>query len=366
MAITASWEVNTLDRDLSDGFVNKVIYRVRGLDDGTEKARPDAIVKSPVGKFDVFTESNLVEVTISDGDEIIKLEKFSDRLFEFKKNKMTIINIAQSEGEFVESTHQHLGIAHPGAVCKTEFGIAWVNSRGAYMYDGQKIHFLLEKENVNVISKSTWSDFIKADSIIGYYPKTRQLFVSKSTNASEDGDSYVYDFVLRAWSFADQLFVDTTLQTNFINDWNGDLVWGVGTINIDKYDPTPGNKNGVSYITKDFDFGAPAVRKKIYKVYISYKGDGGEITVNYGKNGGALDQTFFITGITGASTNANAADLCIYNGNVGTDDWVSAELKPSTSINNVYSFQLKIAGNTTDANFQINDISIVYRLKSIK
>ena len=39
MAITSSWEVNTMDRELSDGFVNKVIYRVKGLDDGTEKAR---------------------------------------------------------------------------------------------------------------------------------------------------------------------------------------------------------------------------------------------------------------------------------------------------------------------------------------
>ena len=38
MAITSTWEVNTLERDLSDGFVNKVIYRVKGLDDGTEKA----------------------------------------------------------------------------------------------------------------------------------------------------------------------------------------------------------------------------------------------------------------------------------------------------------------------------------------
>ena len=39
MAITASWEVNTMDRDLSDNYVTKVIYRVKGLDDGTEKAR---------------------------------------------------------------------------------------------------------------------------------------------------------------------------------------------------------------------------------------------------------------------------------------------------------------------------------------
>jgi len=39
MAITYEWQVNTMERDLSDGFVNKVIYRVKGLDDGTEKAR---------------------------------------------------------------------------------------------------------------------------------------------------------------------------------------------------------------------------------------------------------------------------------------------------------------------------------------
>ena len=39
MAITYEWQVNTMERDLSDGFVTKVIYRVKGLDDGTEKAR---------------------------------------------------------------------------------------------------------------------------------------------------------------------------------------------------------------------------------------------------------------------------------------------------------------------------------------
>ena len=45
MAITSTWEVNTLERDLSDGFVNRVIYRVKGLDDGTEKARATGEVK---------------------------------------------------------------------------------------------------------------------------------------------------------------------------------------------------------------------------------------------------------------------------------------------------------------------------------
>ena len=39
MAITKTWEINTLERDLADGFVTKVIYRVKGLSGSVEKAR---------------------------------------------------------------------------------------------------------------------------------------------------------------------------------------------------------------------------------------------------------------------------------------------------------------------------------------
>ena len=38
MAITKTWEVNTLQRELADGYVNKVIYRVNGTD-GTYQTR---------------------------------------------------------------------------------------------------------------------------------------------------------------------------------------------------------------------------------------------------------------------------------------------------------------------------------------
>ena len=38
MTITKTWEVNTLQRELADGYVNKVIYRVKGSD-GTYETR---------------------------------------------------------------------------------------------------------------------------------------------------------------------------------------------------------------------------------------------------------------------------------------------------------------------------------------
>ena len=39
MSITKTWEVNTLERELADGYVKKVIYRVKGIDGEEEKAR---------------------------------------------------------------------------------------------------------------------------------------------------------------------------------------------------------------------------------------------------------------------------------------------------------------------------------------
>ena len=39
MAITKTWEINTLERELADGYVKKAIYRVKGIDSGEEKAR---------------------------------------------------------------------------------------------------------------------------------------------------------------------------------------------------------------------------------------------------------------------------------------------------------------------------------------
>ena len=39
MAITKTWQVNTMERDISDGYVKKVIFRVKGMDGTEEKWR---------------------------------------------------------------------------------------------------------------------------------------------------------------------------------------------------------------------------------------------------------------------------------------------------------------------------------------
>ena len=51
---------------------------------------------------------------------------------------MTLINISQ-DVEFIEDNFIGKGDNHPAAVCKTDFGVAWVNEEGCYLYDGQKV-----------------------------------------------------------------------------------------------------------------------------------------------------------------------------------------------------------------------------------
>jgi len=85
MAITKTWEVNTMERDLSDGHVNKVIYRVKGMDGETEKDRatgevnftkPSSLPSDFVAydKLDEATVLGWVKTTLGT-DEVTAIEK---------------------------------------------------------------------------------------------------------------------------------------------------------------------------------------------------------------------------------------------------------------------------------------------------
>ena len=81
MAITKTWEVNTLERELADGYVKKVIYRVKGLDGSEEKARETGSVELEKPKtlipYKDLTESTVLGwvKTKLGTDEVAAIEK---------------------------------------------------------------------------------------------------------------------------------------------------------------------------------------------------------------------------------------------------------------------------------------------------
>jgi len=116
--------------------------------------------------------------------------------------------------------------------------------------------------------------------------------------------------------------------------------------------------SALSIKTKDIDFGNPAQKKSVYKIYVSYKGDGSSTTVKYGVNGETHSSDLY------AFDSANLADKSSAE---NLESWHVAVLKPGTAsqAKNIYSFQI-VFGGTAGATFEINDISVVYRLKGTR
>jgi hypothetical protein len=352
--------------------VNRTVYvgnvQAFSRQNGTIKVEGDAMYKSVVNEFDTFADYNKIEAAVNDGEEITALTEYNDKILQFKQNTLYIINVA-NQIEILEGTHSHKGVNNPSAVCKTDYGIAWANHHGCYLYDGRRVHDLLEKDGLRKIKESTWSTFLNDGSynpMVGFFPKKRHLFVVDDIANSGNGSCYIYDIVTRSWTKSSHSKFEDATKSNFINDWNGDLVYATSAT-PKKWSDTSVDSSLIHIRTKDIDFGQPSVRKKIYKVYLTFKGNATHVQVHYGLNGAAPGLTFHDTSSTnGKSTGSGSNAKCIpYN--AGTTDWLKAELKPSASINNINSFRLKISGdgsNPIDSSFEINDITIVYRMKN--
>ena len=327
-------------------LANRRVYIGNIKQDG--KIYGDRMLKSPVNQFDKFPSVNNIDVAIHDGDEIVELIEYADRILQFKKNTCYIINVSGNT-EFLESENKFKGINNPGAACRTDYGVAWVNQNGCYLYDGKQVSDLLEENGMRKINKSIWSTFIGSNSkeIVGFSPSKRQIIVK-----GDSTDIYLFDMVTKSWAKGTSAICDS-LHSNFINSPEDGrlLVFDDTNDDIDDWEDIPSADKSITITTKDIDFGEPAVRKKVYKVYITYKSDTTTLPSVYYDTDGNTTLTTAATATTAfADTN---------------NQWTRAEYKFSSDANSCKSIQLKISG-TADTTFEINDITFVYRMKSIK
>ena len=82
MAITKIWEVNTLERELADGYVKRVNYRVVGIEDSEQKSRATGYVDlekpETLIPYKDLTESTVLGwiKTKLGTDEVTRVEKW--------------------------------------------------------------------------------------------------------------------------------------------------------------------------------------------------------------------------------------------------------------------------------------------------
>ena len=356
----------------------------------------DRMIKSPINKYNILPSTNFIDVAINDGDEITGLAYYKDKLLQYKKRKVFVINMS-ADYEYLEDTFDNIGVQRQCQIVTTPMGIAWANSSGCFLYDGQKVMNLIDNKLgteafQSGINNNYWTISDSDIPVIGYIKSTKKIIVSKnaaSHTINAVPTMWQFDFISQGWTF---LFQKQKVQTNntafapsnFINDENGDLLWYSNDGNaIYKWSDSPvtntdsgANLDNFILITKDYDFGNPSVRKKIYKVYVTFKavddsnGSGSKtaahsnIKVYFATNGDLSSDNW-----TEFSTNSKNYDTT--NGlsdGASSVEWIQAELKPPSSINNVNSIALKFQGETTNIpnGFEINDFSIVYRIKRVK
>ena len=336
----------------------------------------DRMLKSIVNRFDVLPDTEFIDVNIKDGEDIIKLAAFNNRLFQFKERTLYVIVVAGAE-EYLEAKYDYMGIMHPEAVVTTEVGIIWANNIGMWIYTGEGRP---KSMTDGKIDPDEWANFVTDNTILGYDPIQKQVTVisncsSISTTGETSGtpDMYIHNMITGSWNLGVDKLGDGTnaSMSNIVNytDVDGDVhtvtFYGGGNIvewvSSKKYtannSATPTSKP-FKMKTKEFTGGSPHLRKKIYKLYITYRGD-------MATNKPVVKMTTVGATISGTITLEAITDFA----DVGAT-WTNAEFIPAEGdadyVKNAYSVQVSIEGEDVNQDFEINDMSAVFRSKGVK
>ena len=121
--------------------VDGITYAGNILQNGNKY--PDRVIKCAVVRdgiaSDVFPESNFLDVTPSDGDEIVKLETFQDKVLVFKRQTLFVVNYSADIGDYLDATFPFMGIRHRGHSFPTAHGIVFMNDLGVHLYNGETV-----------------------------------------------------------------------------------------------------------------------------------------------------------------------------------------------------------------------------------
>ena len=331
------------------------------------KHMPDSMMFSVPSKPGVFPKYNRFDSPSSDGSPITALAVYRDTILQFKENGLYIINVSNPNQFYAQSSFRDCGVLNPCQVFTTSFGVIFANKFGCYLYDGQGVTSLTDGKfdwlSQSGVSEATSNATDATVPCVGYDPRSQSIIVLKDIGDDADKDDnstayegWVYNMGTRSWTEGSVMITNENgrRHTNFIITSGGylsilrDNVDTLLNYNHDKLVDT-GNQT-ITYQTKDLDFGLPSQTKKLFKVYITYKGTPPS-TINYRIDGSTTAYGF-------TETNWAAA---------GVTDYEVATLVPDDADEGKdwKSISIYMTGSATST-FEINDISILYRARPIK
>tara|TARA_R100001082_G_scaffold99884_1_gene68773 strand:+ start:283 stop:2775 length:2493 start_codon:yes stop_codon:yes gene_type:complete len=310
----------------------------------------DRVYYTPVNRFGTFPDSYYLDIGISDGDAFTALHSLGNRLLAFKQKKLYVINVSSTSdaGWYLEAEYEGMGCINQSSVSKTPFGVAWVNSHGVYLFDGQS----MPKELTLKLDDNLWNLGQEASNVlynpsIGYDNKYKQLFVlqdsaiTSNSNVDTEDRVFVFDFPTQSWTTRDS--IGTADISNFVDSYDGIYFFKHSDDKIHKVNGDTGTKT-IELITKDIDFGNPGLVKKVKKVYVTARDAAANstLTLSYALDGSTSFTAASVPG-SGQATINNA----------------QYEVNAYTINQNCESVALKLVSS---GKIDINDINIDFRL----
>ena len=337
----------------------------------------DRMIRSLPNKPDIFPETNIVEATTNDGDEVTILANFNDMILMFKETNLYVINanVTGTTGEFLEDSYVGLGVSVPASIFVTTYGVAWANNSGCYLWDGSLTEltesirvegdsgYYTASSNVNYTYQAPyWQEFIDKGSekpLVSYSVRDKVLIVTCSTGNSAhtidgsskpiSGDQFLFDFNTQSWTFNQRSSTDY-IKTNCVTDYR-DSACIIRNYHLEQWDnDSEGNTTSSAYlVTKDFDFGNPYVKKIMHTLWITAKVSAAGATndikyINDGRGNGSLVNLGEFS-----QSNSSGTEYSVY------------KITPSEPIE--FSTIRFAIGNTNASVMHINDMAIEYREK---
>ena len=328
-------------------YVGNVQYETS---DGEIVTKSDRVLKSLPNQFDFFEEESFIDAAIEDGDSIVKLSSVGNKLLQFKKRNLFIINVSRNI-EFLEGTFTFKGCEKDYHVVQGEGFVAWFNKYGAFIYDGQRIVDININENGQPVFDDWESNYYHDNNVIGFIPKTKQIYI---TNNQSSNNVLMYDIKSQSWIIGDT--TSTNDISNIITRNNGDINW----LEIQSSDaklvkwvnsPTSFTKTGVIMQSKEYDFGTPMVNKNMNTIYVNCKQ-----TANMKLQGFGTKRDNTPVALTDIGTLTN-----------NTGSLKTLKLAVPDTFKNLVSFGIALKSTgAVNAGFEINDIQIVYREKAVR
>ena len=263
----------------ASAVINDITFygNVRTSDENDQTVRERSRVYfSPIFQPDVINFSAYKDFGRLDGDEIVALVGYLDRLFVLKDRHTYVYNVQAGSAAnwYLENEFKGYGISSGNAFAATPYGLI--------VADDNQIS-LMTPSGVQELSypiRSAWQGLTKDRPVVGYSSKQKEVYITHDSEAS-DVAFHVFNFETSSWSYFNS--AETNIS-NMVMGSNMEPVFLAKTgshAHLRELNGSTGFSTAATIKTKRFDFGNPEDKKRFGLFHITYKSSSQNVTVNF-------------------------------------------------------------------------------------